>query len=154
VELRQAFLAITAKQRGIAARYAPGGPMEARALAQVLSDNRARDAHRGSAGVGPHRDDLVIELDGHDVRVDASQGEHRTVTLALKMAELPCSAVACGRFPILLLDDVSSELDAARPALFFSHLRATPSQIFLTTTRRELIDTAGLPASSRCDFLV
>ena len=76
------------------------------------------------------------------------------MTLGLKMAELSCIAVACGVFPILLLDDVSSELDAARTGLFFAHLRGKPSQIFLTTTRRELIDTAGLPGASRSDFAV
>ena len=72
--------------------------------------------------------------------------------MALKMAELACIAEARGVEPILLLDDVSSELDLSRTALLFEFLRDSPGQIFLTTTRPSLIDTSGLEASERRDF--
>ena len=107
---------------------------------------------RGSAGAGPHRDDVVIRLGSHDVRSDASQGEHRAVTMALKMAELACIARARGVDPVLLLDDVSSELDLSRTALLFEFLRESPGQIFLTTTRPSLIETSGLATGERRDF--
>ena len=94
----------------------------------------------------------VITLGGYDVRVEASQGEHRAITMALKMAELSCIADARGVHPVLLLDDVSSELDLARTALLFEFLRETPGQLLLTTTRPSLIDTKGLSAGERRDF--
>ena len=61
--------------------------------------------------------------------------------MALKMAELACIARGARCSPVLLLDDVSSELDLARTALLFEFLRETPGQLFLTTTRPSLIDT-------------
>jgi DNA replication and repair protein RecF len=151
-ELGRTFQRITAESRPIEAHYAAGGPDDAAELAAALSTSRERDRHRGSAGRGPHRDDLVIRLGGHDVRVDASQGEHRAVTMALKMAELSAIAEARGVHPVLLLDDVSSELDLLRTARLFELLRESPGQIMLTTTTPELIDTGGLPADERRDY--
>ena len=151
-ELERAFARITGREGELAAEYQPGGPGEELALEQALRVGREKDRHRGSAGSGPHRDDLAIRLGGHDVRTDASQGEHRAVTMALKMTELACIADARGIHPILLLDDVSSELDTSRTALLFDFLRETPGQIFLTTTRPSLIDTRGLAIGDRRDF--
>jgi DNA replication and repair protein RecF len=151
-ELERAFHRITAEARPLAARYEPGGSSDEEELRRALENGRERDRHRRSAGAGPHRDDLVITLGGYDVRVEASQGEHRAVTMALKMAELSCIAQARGVHPILLLDDVSSELDLARTALLFEFLRETPGQLLLTTTRPSLIDTRGLEAGERRDF--
>jgi DNA replication and repair protein RecF len=108
---------------------------------------------RGSAGVGPHRDELALAIDGHAVRGVASQGQHRAVTLALKSAEIEVVGQARGVRPILLLDDVSSELDRARTAALFSFLREQRGQVFLTTTRPELIDT-GDDGGARRDFVV
>jgi DNA replication and repair protein RecF len=86
----------------------------------------------------------------------ASQGQHRAVVLSLKSAEIAVIAAARGVRPLLLLDDVSSELDPSRTAALFSFLRAQEGQIFLTTTRPELIATgdAGGDASERVDFEV
>ena len=72
--------------------------------------------------------------------------------MALKMAELACIARARGVDPVLLLDDVSSELDLSRTALLFEFLRESPGQIYLTTTRPSLIDTSGLAPNERRDF--
>ncbi|MET0592567.1 MAG: DNA replication and repair protein RecF [Polyangiaceae bacterium] len=151
-ELETSFPRITAEQRALQAKYEPGGPEDEAGLLDALVAQRERDKHRGSASAGPHRDDLVLKLGGYDVRVDASQGEHRAVTLALKLAELSCIAAARGVHPVLLLDDVSSELDLSRTALLFEFLRQTPGQILLTTTRPELIDTSGLDPRERRDF--
>jgi DNA replication and repair protein RecF len=151
-ELRGSFRRITGEARAIDAEYDPGGFEDAETLRRALQGSRERDRHRGHAQFGPHKDDLKIQLGGYDARVEASQGEHRAITLALKMAELACIAEARGVYPVLLLDDVSSELDVARTALLFEFLRESPGQILLTTTTPALIDTRGLSADERRDY--
>jgi DNA replication and repair protein RecF len=84
----------------------------------------------------------------------ASQGQHRALTLALKAAETSAIAAARGLEPILLLDDVSSELDPERTAALFTFLSLAHGQIFLTTTRPDLIVTPGLGPSERRDFQI
>src|SRR5690606_21761295 len=64
----------------------------------------------GRDPLGPHRDDVALLVDGRDSRVHASQGQQRSVVLALKQAELAAAAEAVGTAPLLLLDDVLSEL--------------------------------------------
>jgi DNA replication and repair protein RecF len=151
-ELLPAFRRIAAPDVNLEVRFAPGGsvhPDEARA---ELARQRARDAHRPSAGFGPHRDDLELSFDGHPVRLVASQGQHRALTLALKAAEASAIAAARGVEPILLLDDVSSELDPDRTHALFTFLGVARGQLFLTTTRPELIPTPDATASDRRDF--
>ena len=149
----EAFSRIAAPELVLAAAYAPSAPSDEQEFLAALSARRASDMRRGSAGVGPHRDDLSLVIDGHPVRGVASQGQHRAVTLALKSAEIEVVGQARGVRPILLLDDVSSELDRARTAALFSFLREQRGQVFLTTTRPELIDT-GEDGSARRDFVV
>lgn len=149
----EAFARIAAPELVLAAAYAPSAPDDEQAFRQALESRRAADMRRGSAGVGPHRDDLALVIDGHPVRGVASQGQHRAVTLALKSAEIEVVGQARGVRPILLLDDVSSELDRARTAALFSFLREQRGQVFLTTTRPELIDT-GEDGAARRDFVV
>lgn len=149
----EAFARIAAPELVLAAAYAPSAPNDEQAFMDVLVSRRASDMRRGSAGIGPHRDDLALAIDGHPVRGVASQGQHRAVTLALKSAEIEVVGHARGVRPILLLDDVSSELDRARTAALFSFLREQRGQVFLTTTRPELIDT-GTDGSARRDFVV
>jgi DNA replication and repair protein RecF len=151
-ELKRSFSRMTAEARELTAEYRPGGPEKTDELEKALFIGRVRDRHRGSAGVGPHRDDIAIRLGSYDARSDASQGEHRAITMALKMAELACIAEARGTHPVLLLDDVSSELDLSRTARLFDLLAENPGQIFLTTTRPSLIDTSGVPMADRRDF--
>ena len=149
----EAFARIAAPELVLAAAYAPSAPNDEEAFREALESRRAADMRRGSAGVGPHRDDLALLIDGHPVRGVASQGQHRAVTLALKSAEIEVVGQARGVRPILLLDDVSSELDRARTAALFSFLREQRGQVFLTTTRPELIDT-GEDGTARRDFVV
>ncbi len=85
-----------------------------RALAAALSHARPRDLDRGTSTCGPHRDDLGMSLAGLDARVFASQGEQRSLALALRLAERELASEAGGEEPILLLDDVFSELDEER----------------------------------------
>ncbi|MFO0734447.1 MAG: DNA replication and repair protein RecF [Labilithrix sp.] len=147
-----AFQRIAAPDLSLHAEYAAGAPREEEAFLRELRENRVRDLRRGSATAGPHRDDLALSISGHQVRGVASQGQHRAVTLALKSAEIDVIGVARGVRPILLLDDVSSELDRERTAALFAFLRDQEGQVLLTTTRPELIDT-GKDADRR-DFTI
>lgn len=76
-----------------------------------LLETRDVDLRRQQTTVGPHRDDIIFEIDGHDARVFGSQGQQRSVVLALKMSEVLLAAEILGEQPLLLLDDVMSELD-------------------------------------------
>ena len=93
--------------------------------------------------MGPHADDLTLELTGHAARVHASQGQHRAYALSLKIAELQLAADRLGAWPILLLDDVSSELDRARNARLMDFLDRSGGQVFVTTTDRSWIQVKG-----------
>ncbi len=151
-ELLASFERIAAPGLELTMRYRPGGSEdEAVALAE-LERQRPRDAHRPTAGFGPHRDELELELAGHAARTVASQGQHRALTLALKAAETTAIARARGVRPILLLDDVSSELDRERTEALFVFLGHAHGQIILTTTRPELISAPGIAASERLDI--
>jgi len=145
---RAAFARIAAPGLSLDAAYAPSAPGESAAFLDELERRRPIDLRRGSAGVGPHRDDLALSISGHPVRGVASQGQHRAVTLALKAAEIDVIGAARGVRPVLLLDDVSSELDRERTAALFSFLRDQEGQVILTTTRPELIDTGTNAARS------
>jgi len=153
-ELLPAFRQIAAPDLTLDARFESGGVDDPKEAATELRRQRRRDAHRPSAGFGPHRDDLALFLDGHPARIVGSQGQHRALTLALKAAETATVAAARGIEPILLLDDVSSELDRDRTAALFTFLSLSRGQIFLTTTRRELIVTDDLDPTERRDFHV
>jgi len=149
---KAAFVRIAAPDLVFDVAYAPGAPREAETYRAELERRRAVDVRRGSAGVGPHRDDLSLMISRHPVRGIASQGQHRAVTLALKAAEIDVIGNARGVRPVLLLDDVSSELDRDRTAALFSFLREQDGQVLLTTTRPELIDTG--PDAARVDFTI
>lgn len=103
-------------------------------LAESLLRCRRDDERRGGTSIGPHRDDLVVTLDGQPAGEFASQGQARALVLAFKLSELRASAQLRGHPPLLLLDDVSSELDPARTAMLFSTLAETAGQCILTTT--------------------
>lgn len=148
----EAFRKIAAPDLVLDLAYAPGAPRTEDAYRAALEERRPSDVRRGSAGVGPHRDDLALAIAGHPVRGVASQGQHRAVTLALKSAEIAVIGRARGVRPILLLDDVSSELDRDRTAALFAFLRDQDGQVLLTTTRPELIDTGR--DAARADFTI
>jgi DNA replication and repair protein RecF len=113
------------------------------ALAGLLAGARRADLARGTTSVGPHRDDLVFRFDGRAASAYASQGQLRALVLAWKTAELDLLAATHGDDPILLLDDVSSELDAARNEYLFEFLRSRRNQCFITTTHpRHVLLTA------------
>ncbi len=91
----------------------------------------SKEMMEGSCAAGPHRDDLDIQLNKRDIRVFASQGQLRTLMLAIKTACLNILAESTGQTPVLLLDDVFSELDATRKHNLLKHLKDI--QVFITT---------------------
>jgi DNA replication and repair protein RecF len=113
---------------------------------EALRRGFPRDRARGQTLVGPHRADLHVTLSGHAARQFASQGQQRAVVLALKLAEVAALKAEVGTAPILLLDDVSSELDRERTAMLFAQLAALDSQVFVTTTGAT---TLPLPAEAQ-----
>lgn len=141
---KRAFARIGARGLDLGARYAPGAPPESDRFRSELRRHRAQDRARGSATIGPHRDDLALLLGGRSVRGMASQGQHRTVVLALELAEIHVVTEARGVRPVLLLDDVSSELDRNRTASLLEALHEETGQVLITTTRPELLETSGL----------
>jgi DNA replication and repair protein RecF len=132
--------------------FKPAGSEDATEFRQELQARRARDLRRKAATYGPHRDEVDIELGGRTARHHASQGQQRILSLALKLAELSCIREARGAHPILLLDDVSSELDPSRTGAVYELVRQWPSQVLVTTTRPELFETGLGSGSERRDF--
>jgi DNA replication and repair protein RecF len=100
-------------------------------LLNALAAARTDDVRRQSSTVGPHRDDLEIWLNGLPARTHASQGEQRSLALALRLAAHRLVADKVGTPPILVLDDVLSELDASRATALLSHLPV--GQVLITT---------------------
>lgn len=112
-------------------------------LGQALRDSYPRDRARGSTSYGPHRADLHIEVNGRDARLFASQGQQRAAVLALKLAEVETLGAQLGTLPLLLLDDVSSELDAARTRALFETVARLGCQVLVSTTGAAPLTLAG-----------
>ena len=122
---------------------APAGDADGwrEALVRALAAARPADLDRRMSTAGPHRDDVRLLLDGRDSRVRASRGEQRCVALALRLAVHRAVEDSIGDAPLLLLDDVFSELDRRRSAAL---ARALPSaQTFITTARGGDVPLAG-----------
>jgi DNA replication and repair protein RecF len=98
----------------------------------ALEARFAEEARRGQTLVGPHRDDLLIEVDGRDLRLYGSRGQQRLMALTLRLAEVGPVARAVGSAPVLLLDDALSELDPQVQERVLEHV-STAGQVFLTT---------------------
>jgi DNA replication and repair protein RecF len=111
-------------------------------LCRELQERLASDLQRGFTQHGPHRDELVLRRDGRDLRIYGSQGEQRLALLALLLAERSVLAEQRGRTPLMLLDDVMSELDAARRELLAEDLAAAGQSVIATT------DLAHVPRAS------
>ena len=101
-------------------------------LALAVQKSLAEDLRRGTTTVGPHHDDLAISLGGRDARSYASQGQQRTAVVSLKLAEADLVARRSGERPVLLLDDVLSELDAERRGALLRRV-AGEGQVIITS---------------------
>lgn len=149
--LGRAHAEIAPSEGRLGLRYetnAPALPGESvrEALARRLAETAEREIWNGTTLIGPHRDDFVFELDGRDLAAFASRGQQRTAILALKLAELDLLTEHDGRPPLLLLDDVFSELDPERRGHLVRRIAELP-QAFITTTTLDDLDP-GLRAAA------
>lgn len=104
---------------------------EAGGLAELLRAQMPTELRAGQSLFGPHREDIELKLDGQPAKVYASQGQQRSVVLSLKMAEAAAAARITGEHPVLLLDDVLSELDDSRQKYLLTRMRE--KQTFVTS---------------------
>jgi DNA replication and repair protein RecF len=111
-------------------------------LAEALELSRRVDYERRMTTVGPHRDEPGFSIDGHEARTHGSQGEQRTMALAVKLAAHRAVASAVGESPILLLDDVFSELDPERAKALADAL-PDETQTMITSARPEDVPISG-----------
>ena len=129
---------------GAELRYRPrSDASDADALAAELAARRAADLERGFTAHGPHRDELQLALDGLPLRAYGSQGQQRAALLALLFAERTLLAERRARPPLMLLDDVMSELDHERRELLADLLRSD-GQAVITTTEPEHVPGTAL----------
>ena len=101
-------------------------------LAEAVHNSLADDLRRGSTSIGPHHDDLRVLLGGQEARAYGSQGQQRTAVVSLKLAEAALVARRTGERPVLLLDDVLSELDGERRAALLRQV-ASAGQVIITS---------------------
>lgn len=103
---------------------------------RLLRERRFEDIRHGSTSVGAHLDDLKFFINGRELKLFGSQGQLRTAALALKLSELQFLKSETGEYPLLLLDDVMSELDSTRRELLLEFLRRERIQTLITATDR------------------
>jgi DNA replication and repair protein RecF len=127
-------------------RYRPAGarigeaPQElvSQQLVAAMLDARDEEIARGQTVVGPQRDDVEVWLEDHEARLFASQGQQRSAVLSLKLAELQYLAEVTGEQPVLLLDDVMSELDPARRERLLAALQPGPQALITAADLNDL----------------
>lgn len=99
---------------------------------EILNRNLAKDIEKGTTEFGPHRDDIKININGLDAKIFGSQGQQRTAALSMKLAEVELVKSEIGEYPVLLLDDVLSELDIKRRKFLLSTFKDV--QTIITST--------------------
>jgi DNA replication and repair protein RecF len=136
-------------------RYLPSVPLPAtedstameEAFLTAIEKVRSDELRRGTTLVGPQRDDMRFSINGMDARVFGSQGQQRTVTLSLKLAEYRLMEEYVGESPVMLLDDVMSDLDDARRTHLLSWIHGR-GQTFLTCTNLNAFDADMLAGAA------
>lgn len=141
--ISEAYQQLADRPTAIDVRYEP--LWRQRGLGAALIAARTDDLRRGSSTVGPHRDEVELFIGGLPARTHASQGEQRTLALALRLAAHRMVADKVGSAPVLVLDDVLSELDPIRCAALLNNL--PPGQVVLTTA-------GALPDAAHPDTIV
>lgn len=111
---------ITAQKEKLLVEYSPS--VSSNQFREKLKENLVRDLQSGTTSIGPHRDDIVFKVNGMDLRTYGSQGQQRSAALSLKLAEIDLMKQETGEAPILLLDDVLSELDENRQKDLIAHI--------------------------------
>lgn len=117
-------------------------------MTQAYAKSRDTDIHRKGTTVGPHRDDLALLVDGKDARNFGSQGQQRSTVLSLKLATMEMQRRRLGQTPLLLLDDILSDLDSVRRANLTQWVVQHGHQAVLTCTEPEAIGASILAKAS------
>lgn len=112
-----------------------------KSMLESLLKNRRRDIETKLTNAGVHRDDLKFTIDGRDLKIYGSQGQHRSVVLCLKLAQTEAIYSIRKTYPVILLDDIMSELDRSRRAYFAGKIQ--DKQVILTCTDRDGDSPAG-----------
>jgi len=149
-KLRKYYATISDDRETALVRYSPDGiqSTERGSIREELLELFKRHVHsderHGTTTLGPHRDDLTFLLDDRQLKAFGSQGQQKSFVLALKMAEMDSLLDLFAEPPLLLLDDMNSELDAIRNHNLMQFLATRNMQIFVTTTERSptLLDVA------------
>lgn len=131
---RAAYGRVARQSEGLELVYQPSVRED---FAVELARNRAREKVFRSTIIGPHRDELLLQLDGKSAAKYASEGQKRSIAIALKMTQAEYLSTVHGAPPILLIDDIMGELDAKRRAAFMpllSRAQSGRSQVFMTCT--------------------
>lgn len=129
-------------EKKVTLSYRAGAPLEAEAYVRQLAAEREKEIKLGHTLFGPHRDEVVVNLEGKDARFYASQGEQRLLALALRLGELAYLEQE-GLRPVFLGDDLFSELDRTHRRAVLDFLREGKKQVFLTATEAELSPLEG-----------
>jgi DNA replication and repair protein RecF len=131
---RDAYHRITQGREELRLEYLPSVRQD---LAVELAQSRGRELAQRTTLIGPHRDDLILQVDGRDAAQFASEGQKRSIAIALKMAQAELLSNIHGTPPILLIDDVMGELDVHRRSSFvplLQEVHRARSQVFMTCT--------------------
>lgn len=140
--LPEIYSELSGGKESISAEYISTGGINESEFREKLIRSRETDAVMLSTSVGPHRDDVEILINGISARKFASQGQKRSAAITLRLAEAKLTETITGISPIILLDDVMSELDPARQKYILNHIKGR--QVFITCCDPE--NTKGLKA--------
>ncbi len=144
--LQRNYRLISGLNTVIKIQYEPSFNIGGNVTEELKKELRSRfhlDKRRGHTSVGPHRDLPGFTIDGIDASVFASQGEAKTLALVLKASEIELTRLTHGRNPILLLDDITSELDERRKNFLYRLIEEYTGQIFVTATNPKEIHHKG-----------
>ncbi len=128
--LPEIYEGISDGKEKISAEYETATGEDKKEYLQNLKKSRVEDMQTLSTSIGPHRDDLIIKINGISARSFGSQGQKRSATLALKLSESAVISKITGKTPVALLDDVMSELDISRQNYILNHIKGW--QVFIT----------------------
>ncbi len=114
-------------------------------MSETLERERQQEWRRGVTLVGPHRDDLIVTIDGNPIGAYGSRGQQRLAVIALKLAETDLMTSTGADTPVLLLDDVFSELDSIHRGLLASSIAGASMQTIVTSTDESVVRAAAIP---------
>lgn len=148
VSAQQVHETLSGGKERLALKY-QGRAEDGESLRSLVKAARREDLRRATTTVGPHRDDYRILLNGRDAKAFASQGQQRSIALSLKLAEIDVMREALGESPVLLLDDVMSELDVTRRRMLLTRIERV--QTLITCTHLSDLGGAAYEAAYRIE---